>query len=612
MKRTALDTDVRPPDTPQGKPHLAGTRANTADAPTESEFAGLLRQQENLRAFVESISSELEFRPLLDLTLEHACDLTCADAGTLAVVDSRHDVIRVESVWGAPAAHVGQEYGPAEGLPGRVLESSESVLVERRGEADTTPVPAAPGTDARAGGTGAGDSSALAVPVSWQGELFGCIEVIRFPGQDGEVIPFDERDARTLEAFARHAAIAMENARRYLREQERGERLELIAKIGNLLTANFELNDMLQRAADAIHDLLGYASIGIGLYEAADPPVLAISATSGQRTYRFAKPFRLPITEGVMGACARERRPILVDDVTEDARYVTPPNMDPPEVTGIRCQLCLPILRGNQILGVLNVESDEPFDDEDPASLQTVADQLAVAIEAARLYQAGQELAALQERQRLSRELHDSVTQHLFGTVMLAESLGEVWHADPDRGAKRTARLLELSRAALAEMRALLRELRDSELPGAGAGGIAFGLQRVRAHGLVPALEGFGEEMSARGLPVTLDAAGYAPQSQAREEALYRIAQEALNNAFKHSRASRCEVRLDAADGSVRLLVRDDGVGLPGSERAGPSEGGRTLGIASMRERAQALGGTLAIRPGPDGGVEVEASVPAG
>ncbi len=584
MKRTVLDTDVRAPDTSAEE-----RGASEPEAPAESESAGLLRQQENLRAFVESISSELEFRPLLDLTLAHACDLVCADVGTMGVVDHCRGVARVESVWGAPLTEVGREYGPGMELPGRVLESAQTVL--------------APHVDV--------PNAALAVPIAWRGELIGYIEVCRTGSEGGAVAPFDLRDARTLEVFARHAAIAMENARRYLREQERGERLELIAKIGNLLTANVELVEMLQRAADAIHDLLGYASIGIGLYEAGDPPVLAISATSGERTYRFAKPFRLPITEGVMGACARERVAILVDDVTQDPRYVTPPNMAQPEVTGIKCQLCLPILLGNQILGVLNVESDEPFDDEDPASLQIVADQLAVAIEAARLYRAGQELAALHERQRLSRELHDSVTQHLFGTVMLAESLGETWQSDPERGAQRTGRLLELSRAALAEMRALLRELRGSEPPEDRVRTTVFGLQRVRAHGLVPALEELAREMLARGLPVSVESPEYQAQSQAREEALYRIAQEAMNNAFKHAHASRCDVCLSAVDGSVTLLVRDDGVGLPGVEPAEVGGHSRTMGIASMRERAETLGGSLTVRPGPDGGVEVEAAVPA-
>lgn len=554
-----------------------------------SELAERVRKQETLRAFVESISSELEFRPLLDKILLHACELVVADSGSVGLVTRDQAGVRVESIRRMPLDEMGSEYGVGEGVAGLVLERGDTILLD-------------PGEGT---GQSQGSRAILCVPIhSSDAEMIGTLGVARGVGSQGSTKPFSGLERRTLEVFARHAAIAIENARRYLREQERGERLALIAKVGNLMTANVGLDEMLQRAADAMHDLLGYSTIGIGLLEPGEPPVLSIGAASGQRTYEFSKPYRLPITEGVVGAAVRERRTVHVEDVTKDSRYVPTPN-----AVGIKCVLALPILLGNEVLGVLDVESDEPFDDEDPGSLQIVADQLAVAIEAARLYEAGQDLAALQERQRLSRELHDSVTQHLFGTVMLAESLTEVWETDPDRGARRTGRLLELSRAALAEMRALLTELRETEAPTHLMAGVALGVQRVRALGLVPALQHLGEEVSNRGLPVSVEAGEFLSQSKALEQALYRIAQEALNNALKHSRATQTTVSLHVADGIVRLAVTDDGVGLPDGHDA-PSAKRRTMGMESMRERAEALGGELKVRSRPDRGVEVEALVP--
>ena len=123
---------------------------------------------------------------------------------------------------------------------------------------------------------------------------------------------------------------------------------------------------------------------------------------------------------------------------------------------------------------------------------------------------------------------------------MLAESLTEVWETDRERGARRTGRLLELSRAALAEMRALLSELRESETDAPLTAGVALGVQRVRALGLVSALRHLGDEVSKRGLPVKVETTEFDEQPRALAEALYRIAQEALNNALKHSGAEGC------------------------------------------------------------------------
>ena len=566
------------------------TRPAELDAAPDGPGDDLPLKQEALRAFVESISSELELRPLLDLILQHACVLAEADCGALGLVDGSRTVVRLESVCRLSADMLGSEYGLGEGVPGLVLERAETVVLDDY-QHYTDP-------DAQL--------AAMGVPISYSGDVIGTLGVAR-GGEPGQpAVPFGARETRTLEVFARHAAIAIENARRYLREQERGERLALIARIGNLITANVGLDEMLRRAADAMHDLLGYSTIGIGLLENGDPPVLSIGAMSGERTYEFSKPYRLPITRGVMGACARERRAILVEDVTTDPRYVPVLN-----AVGIKCSLALPILLGNEVLGVLNVESDEPFDDEDPVSLAIVADQLAVAIEAAKLYEAGQELAALQERQKLSRELHDSVTQHLFGTVMLAESLSEIWATDPTRGARRTQRLLELSRSALAEMRALLGELMGSEPTALASRGLAFGVQRVRAFGLVAALERLAEELAGRGLPVTVDAQGYVTQPQSHEETLYRIAQEALNNTLKHADASKSEVLFATMDGRVTLRVTDDGKGLSTPAEGTAFDSRLRMGMDLMRERAEALGGTLSVQSRPEGGVEVEVSLPA-
>ena len=233
-----------------------------------------------------------------------------------------------------------------------------------------------------------------------------------------------------------------------------------------------------------------------------------------------------------MGAAVRERRIQLVNDVAADPRYVKPP-----AAVDVRAELAVPIVLGEHVLGVLNVESDRPFDQEDATSLQIIADHLAVAIRNARLFESASALAVLEERERLSRDLHDSVTQMLFSVTLVAQSLIPTWRQDPKEGEARADRVLQLSRLALAEMRALIADLRldvpiHDSLQGAAPGrplpraarGAAGRAARVRggdrrrrlrggagARGLPPAA------LRARGGPLPHRPGGAQQRGEARE-----------------------------------------------------------------------------------------------
>jgi PAS domain S-box-containing protein len=202
------------------------------------------------------------------------------------------------------------------------------------------------------------------------------------------------------------------------------------------------------------------------------------------------------------------------------------------------------------------------------------------------------ELASSEERAHLARELHDSVTQALFSMTLISRSIELLLDRDPTQVPAKLAALRDLQREALAEMRALIFELR----PG-----------NVEEHGLIQALRTHSASLSGRiGLPVVVE--GELPErpSIETEETLYRIAQEALHNVVKHAGAR--EVRLDVnrvAD-SVRLRVVDDGRGFdPSSVPDGH------LGLAGMRSRAERLGGTLTVTAAPGRGTTIEVVVPA-
>jgi signal transduction histidine kinase len=201
------------------------------------------------------------------------------------------------------------------------------------------------------------------------------------------------------------------------------------------------------------------------------------------------------------------------------------------------------------------------------------------------------EVAVLEERQRLSRELHDSVTQALYGISLYAEA-GARAHAEGDSEpvANNLREIRDTTQEALGEMRLLLFELRPPLL---------------EEHGLAAALRTRLQAVEARsGLATDFVAEGEERLHPDAEQELYRVAQEALNNVLKHAHAARVSVRLAVVDGRATLDVADDGVGFEPSLL-----GASGLGLRGMRERADRLGGTFRIDSSPGRGTRVHVEV---
>jgi signal transduction histidine kinase len=405
-----------------------------------------------------------------------------------------------------------------------------------------------------------------------------------------------------LEHFARHAAVAIVNARRYRDEQRRAVRFAMIARVAGLIASESELDQLLQRAADAVHELLGFASVDIPLIEPPDLQTLVIRIRGGEYKQRIRHVDRLPIERGIMGAAARTRRIQLVNDVAADPRYVTPPG-----VAGARAELAVPMLYGDEVLGVINVEGERPFDELDRMSLGIVAEHLAVAIHNARLNQQSQRLAVLEERQRLARELHDNVTQILSSISLMSQSLSAAWRRDPADGERRATRMAELAQMAFEEMRALLRELMPGEVSVDAARSAAtlhvLAGALLEQYGLATAVTRLLPLMVPGRLALQLDFDGYVPQTSARERALLRVCQEAVSNVIRHAEAGRVKVSMRVDSERVQLRVADDGRGVP-------EHAPRGLGLASMERRLAELGGTLRIRPRRPRGTLLQATIP--
>jgi len=220
----------------------------------------------------------------------------------------------------------------------------------------------------------------------------------------------------------------------------------------------------------------------------------------------------------------------------------------------------------------------------------------------------------------LARELHDSVTQLIFSTTLIAQSVSPAWKRDPAEGQRRVDRLLELSQMALREMRSLLFELRpveDANPP------TLTGPERVHRYGLLEALRLLAGDFTHDGVRVDVrtyeysathfeTGAGVGSGTQTTiEQDIYRIVQEALNNAIKHARAQEILVLLDGSERQhLCLSISDDGVGFVPEAREESQASG--FGMKTMRERAETLGGRLQVISAPGRGTTVEVKIPTG
>jgi signal transduction histidine kinase len=254
----------------------------------------------------------------------------------------------------------------------------------------------------------------------------------------------------------------------------------------------------------------------------------------------------------------------------------------------------VPLVVRDRPIGLLSLTSPEcdAFSERDAELALAIARQAAVAIENARLHERARQAAVLEERERLARELHDSVTQSLYAVSLHAEAAGRaLTDGEPEPVASNLADIRETVQEALAEMRLLLFELRPPLL---------------QEHGLAPALRARLRAVEARaGLAAAFEGEEVPRLRPEAEQELYRVAQEALNNVLKHAHASRVTVRLEVHDGQAVLEVVDDGVGFEPVVRGGCGDG-----LRGMRERAARLSGTLMVESAPGAGTRVRAEVP--
>ncbi|RCG30420.1 GAF domain-containing protein [Sphaerisporangium album] len=302
----------------------------------------------------------------------------------------------------------------------------------------------------------------------------------------------------------------------------------------------------------------------------------------------------LPRQHGMLAAMLRDAAPVRLPDIREDPRFEWWPSAHPV----LKDFIGVPIRDADQVLGIIflsNKRTPGGFTLADQDLLTLFAAHAAIALTNARLYERGRELTVVEERTRMARELHDAVTQKLFSLRLTAQAAASLVRADPERALTEIDRVQRLAGEALAELRAVIVELRPAELDRHGL------VETLRKH--VSLLDRLYSERITFDSPEDGDACDLTP---ATEVTVLRVAQEAVHNALRHARASSIAVRLSVPGSRLTLEISDDGDGF---EVDGPTS--RGLGLVSMRDRAEGAGGSLRVASEPGAGTTVFLEVPA-
>ncbi|WP_249161671.1 GAF domain-containing sensor histidine kinase [Actinospica acidithermotolerans] len=369
------------------------------------------------------------------------------------------------------------------------------------------------------------------------------------------------------------------------------------------VTQHLDTSTVLRTILRTARDLVGAEYAALGVPDGAGSFARFLVEGVSDEQWKAIGP--LPRQHGMLGVMMQDPHPQRLRDIMADPRFSWWPSAHP----RLRGFLGVPIRDGDLILGALFMGNTEPvgegadFTDDDEALLKILAAHAAIALTHARLYERERELAITTERARLARELHDAVAQKLFALRLTAQAASSLVESDPERAREQLAQVGALATEAAEELTTAVGELRTPDLAGDG---LAEALRKQVAV--------IDRARSSHGGPrvrFTCRAAHSLPPTH--DQVVLRVAQEALHNALKHAGASRIEVSVQPITtgperlvGGVRLVVSDDGTGFD------PEAAGRGLGLVSMRERADSVGGRLTVRTREGKGTAIELEVPGG
>jgi len=472
------------------------------------------RVAEGLRDVLKALNSNRPLDEILDYIIAQACRLLGANAGVIYRLEVAEELVIVEATCDMPADFTAIEILPlTETEPNRAALNRQPFAVSDLAErlknvrSDDSELP--PELEEWAAVVGEHFCAYLSVPLIVRDKVYGAVSLYYHEPRE-----FSAEEIELAVSLSDQAALAIENARLQQAEQNRQRELQTLLDVTAAASSSLELDEMLSATLDCLVALVGASRAG----------VMLLDSDSGELEPRMLRPEQ-PVAADDLAAITPACRAV----VAGGEPFYVPPD---PGKGFLEPGALLPLRVRGQALGVLVIigQQGSAFNEGHLALFESIADQLGVAVENARLYEQAERAAVAAERSRLARDLHDAVTQTLFSASLISEVLPRIWERDPEEGRRRLDELRELTRGALAEMRTLLLELRPSALVDAALNDL---------------LRQLAESITGRArVPVAVELEGKCTLSPEVKIALYRIAQEALNNVAKHAGASQATVHL--------------------------------------------------------------------
>lgn len=434
-----------------------------------------------------------------------------------------------------------------------------------------------------------GIKSAISAPLLAEGEVNGILAVATRTERH-----FTPADEDLLKAVGGQLGMAIRNAVLFERSERKNRELAALATVGKAVSSSLDLDDVLRLSLDTVLEVTAVDAAEIWL---TDGDSLVIQLHRGAHPEAFVEASRFSVGEGFPGIVAQTRAPLLIHDLPSDPRFLRQQVVN----AGYHTFCALPLVYRDKLVGVMGVaalSSDALRNSGDLPTLEAIGERIAVAIANAELYRRIQRLSVLQERERISREMHDGMAQ-VLGFVNTKILALKKLHSD--------GRFAEAS-GELQSMQVTIQQLYADVREG------ILGL-RTASHeegGLQEAMKEYVERyQDMSGIPVHFEPPlrGEGVRiSSAAEVQLIRIVQEALTNVRKHARATAARVTLAAEGGELRCEVADNGWGFDPANRA--HIGWPRFGLQTMRERAESIGGSFAIEARPGHGTKVVIRVP--
>ncbi|KAF5990744.1 GAF domain-containing protein [Streptomyces sp. WAC00263] len=422
----------------------------------------------------------------------------------------------------------------------------------------------------------------VGVPIRVRDQVFGNLYLTEKRGG----AQFDGDDESVLSTLAVAAGVAIDNARLYEESQRRERWVRASAEITRSLLSGSPRSEVLSLVAERAREIAG-AALAVVAVPMEDTGTLTVELAVGQEAEAH-RGLVLPVEGSLVGAAFSAASPVTSPDVSRDERA----SAGPERFAGLGPAVAVPIGTGEGVRGVVLLVREAGrtvFSEKETEPLLGFAGQAAVAMELAERRSDAEQMALLEDRDRIARDLHDLAIQRLFATGMTLQSAGRF--IEHSQASERVQRAVEDLDDTIKIIRSTIFGLRSRE----SAVGQALRARVVRAVGEAAPVLGFAPSLRMEGLLDT-----QVPGEMA--DHVVAVLSEALTNVARHARAARAEVVLETDGREVRLTVCDNGVGIPPE--------GRRSGLRNMAERAQQLGGELEVTSPPDGGTTLVWRVP--